>query len=358
MKNGRASQVFGRLGWRKAAIAACSLLCGLGLSASVMAEEPSAEHGAGAANPSTHKAAAQATLSASERRHLGFILLGTSGVLGAGMIGVFLLIRLRRRRRRGYDDPSSADFRGAQLVGVTSLVQDSGRRVQAKADKSAPGGETTVEAHASSRVDFAPEQSSSQSMCPKCSRLFPSTLVVCPYDSATLLRVPERSRAKPARRTEQSLERLVCTGCDRRYEPGISFCYHDGLPLMQDTRERARQAPTFKACEDCGWEGQTDDALCPHDGGELIEIDASDSTKIAPTIPMMVCPKCRNFGPPGKAFCPDDGELLTPLVNVRVTEFPAHGFGPRRKVCETCGTEHSGHAQYCSCDGSKLVALN
>lgn len=354
MVDRQSSQWLGRLGRRKLAVAVCGLVCGLSLTASA-AEPPAADEPARAKGDADSLPA----MSGPERRELGYILLGTSCALGAGMVGIFLYIRRRRREQALFEFDADAFARKASARRRRTPLEASASRVERSADNATVGAETVLEALGDSQVGFAAHASSVQGReCPKCSRTYPSTILVCPYDSS-----PLRDRRKKRRRSARAskagrLDRQVCSGCDRRYANDVDYCYHDGLPLAQDTRERAHDAPTFKACEECGWEAETDEALCPHDGSELVEIDASDSTRIAPTIPMMICPKCREYGAPGVAFCPNDGELLTPLTNVRMTEFPAHGFGPRRKVCEECGAEHSGHASYCSHDGAQLVALN
>ena len=131
-----------------------------------------------------------------------------------------------------------------------------------------------------------------------------------------------------------------------------------GMPLVEDTSEAAQDATVFRACETCGWEGEIDQRTCPEDGSELLVVDPSDSTSVAPTIPLLICPRCREYAPPGTAHCPEDGEVLTPLSNIRMTELPRNGIGPRRKICRECGERFSGAADYCPRDGVKLVALN
>jgi hypothetical protein len=325
---------------------ACLLACMMivGVSASAAAEEPKGEGGP------------------EENRELGYILLGTSCALGLGMAGALLFVRRRRR------DEALLDFEGfgasdeRAFTPSRRTMEASGRTADASQDSTSVSTQTVLD-EVESSVGFAQQMGGEPAReCPKCSRTFPSTIVVCPYDAATL-RPAKKTRKRNRRRKNKrhGLERMACTGCERRYEAGVDFCYHDGLPLMQDTRERSYDAPSFKACERCGWEGLADDqTLCPTDScsHELIEIDPSDSTHVQPTIPMTICPTCREYGTPGQAFCPNDGDVFTPLLNMRSTEFPARGFGPRRKACGECGAEHGGHAAYCSNDGSRLIALN
>jgi ferredoxin len=338
------------------------LVCLVGLSTNAMAEEParaeSQPQSASDDKPEDH-------------RQLGYLLIGTSCALGLGMAGVLMFIRRRRR------DMALLDFEGFRSIGESDFsptphtIEASGRRADSSSKPASISAEAVLESMDAPSAGFAPNQSREpRRECPRCSRTYPATIVVCPYDAATLRPArQETGGGRSKKRGQHGLERMACTGCERRYEANVDFCYHDGLPLMQDTRERAYGAPSFKACERCGWEGEADDqTLCPNDAcsdesssdraSKLIEIDPSDSTHVRPTIPMTICPTCREYGTPGTAFCPNDGDVFTPLLNMRVTKFRTGGFGPRRKMCTECGAEHGGHAFYCGNDGARLVALN
>lgn len=156
------------------------------------------------------------------------------------------------------------------------------------------------------------------------------------------------------------LDRLVCAGCDRRYSMEAQFCYHDGLPLQQDTTQLAQISTNFTVCKSCGWEsdlGVEHPSSCPHKKETWTTIDVSEAA-VVPMIPMMVCPKCGRFGAPGQLHCPVDHELMSPLLDTHSPELPLRGFGPRRKVCIECGEAHGPAARYCSEDGSELVARN
>jgi|GEM_PF-4062100 len=156
------------------------------------------------------------------------------------------------------------------------------------------------------------------------------------------------------------LNRLVCSGCDRRYSMEAQFCYHDGLPLQQDTAQLAQISTSLTVCKSCGWEsdlGIEHPKDCPHKMDTWTTIDVSESA-VLPMIPMMVCPKCGQFGAPGQVHCPVDHEFMSPLLDTHNPELPLHGFGPRRKVCIECGEAHGPAARYCSEDGSELVARN
>lgn len=341
-------------------MALCALACLLGVSTAATAQEPEPE---ASESEAVKKAAQQES---PEREKLGYILLGTSFALGLGMVGGYFFVRRRQRRDEAlFDFEDFAPVNEADFSNHRRMVA-SGRRRDGASDGQGSSPDSVLEALGTSEVDFTPQQQLAEPKreCPKCSRTFPATILVCPYDSVALRPAHKKTARRRRQKRADGLERLVCTGCERRYGLGVDYCYHDGLPLMQDTRERADHAPTFKACEKCGWEGVADNgssdeaALCPNDGHELVAIDPSDSTHVQPTIPMTICPTCREYGKFGVAFCPNDGDVLMPVINMRVTEFPARGFGPRRKVCSECGTEHSGQAAYCSQDGSKLVSLN
>lgn len=329
-------------------LAWCALACLMGGATAALAKAPASEQA-----PSTKSL---------EREKLGYILLGTSCALGLGMVAGYFFVRRRQRR-----DEQSFDFEDLGLVSEVDLsnhrrTAGAGQRRDGASEQQGASHNSVLEALGTSELGFAPPQRWAESgrECPECSRTFSSTILVCPYDSVALRPAHrKKSQRRHLAGSLDGLDRLVCTGCERRYELGIEYCYHDGLPLMQDTRDRAEHAPTFKACEKCGWETDVaDEMLCPNDDHELVAIDPSDSTRVQPAIPMTMCPTCREYGAPGVAFCPNDGEVFMPVINMRVTEFPARGFGPRRKVCSECGAEHGGQAAYCSNDGSKLVSLN
>lgn len=196
-----------------------------------------------------------------------------------------------------------------------------------------------------------------QRICPDCGERFPQSVVLCPYDSTPLSKIEEGTpQASPS--DETVLERQRCPGCGRRFEAGPDYCYHDGMRLRQDTVEDAEDAPVFKVCETCGWEGQAEDRLCPRDGRELTVVDPSEESRISPPIPVLVCPECGEYAAPGSGRCPEDGAALTPLENAHQTELPGYGFGPRRKICQECGGKFNSSARYCTKDGSELVPMN
>lgn len=171
-----------------------------------------------------------------------------------------------------------------------------------------------------------------------------------------------RALSEQARFAEfYGLNRLVCSGCDRRYSMEAQFCYHDGLPLMQDTAQLAQISASFQVCKNCGWEsdlGEEHPKTCSAGEATWTTIDVAKSASILPMIPMMICPHCGLLGAPGQVHCPVDLEFMSPLLDIHNPELPLRGFGPRRKVCSTCGEAHGPAARYCSEDGSELVTLN
>lgn len=192
--------------------------------------------------------------------------------------------------------------------------------------------------------------------CPQCKRTYETIFELCPYD-ATKLRAVSPSSGQ-ARAKRKPLGRLKCSSCERRYELGARYCYADGLPLVPDTDEEAATAPRITVCQACGFEGGEKDRLCPRDNEPLTVIEPNDNSRVAPTIPLLLCKTCRRYASPGTVHCPHDGELLSPVLNARIMALSPTGFGVRRKLCRKCGTRFSGAATFCSHDGTKLTPIN
>ena len=299
---------------------------------------------------------AAASTSEDKQSQMTLILLGSLCAMGLGMLAGYVFVRRRNKREPFFDFDDDAQYGSFGFQQSPRTLEASSATVERSTEETGSPTEAVMEALGQSTMDYGQGQGNQMRECPRCSREFEATMVVCPYDS-TPLRPVQKARSRRRRKSTRHLDRLVCQGCDRRYTVGLDYCYHDGMPLVRDTEAKAVEAPAFRACENCGWEG-TDQEVCPRDGSELVEIDPADTTRVRPTIPLTICPKCREYGPPGKAHCPNDGTMLTPLVDVRVTEFPRGGFGPRRKICKECGEQFSSAARYCSHDGTRLVALN
>lgn len=300
--------------------------------------------------------------SASEKRRLGYALLGSSVAIGLMMVGAYAYLRRRQRRTRMGPvgvalSAGSRASRGRRRRSAASSTGATGSVIDPPAAVAGSWSETL----ARTTLEFDPTHGEELSReCPECSRAFDSTLLICPHDSTPLRSLPSGARRR-SREAPETLDRLKCKGCGRRHEMGVAFCYIDGRALSPDTRESTTKAPTFKACESCGWEGDAEQLTCPDcsdDDGELIAVDPAQTTPMTPAIPLTICPKCRVYGAPGQAYCADDGEVLEPLLSMRHATFPAHGFGPRRKICGDCGAQFGSFARYCSKDGSKLLALN
>ncbi|MFP4599618.1 MAG: hypothetical protein ACLFVJ_15265 [Persicimonas sp.] len=308
----------------------CALVV-LVLSAAALAADGD---GDGDGAPVAERAAETKDNHQSDNPQLGYLLLGSSMILGLALAGGYYYMR-RRRRRRAYPSFGRSPSRNFVGSGGRDLATRAmWRSVEVSSNKSVMISEGASE-------DLAPD------------KLISDRLGVVGF-------VPQgyHQSQNTGRDRAERLDQMACTGCGRRYARRVEFCYFDGLPLDRDTRQKRSEAPSFKACDSCGWEGDSEASACPNDGAELVEVDPTETAPIAPAIPMTVCPKCRHHGAPGQAFCPEDGEVLMPMVSVRLAKSPPRGFGPRRKVCNECGGEFSGHARFCSQDGSKLVALN
>jgi hypothetical protein len=191
--------------------------------------------------------------------------------------------------------------------------------------------------------------------CPTCSRRFGEAMVICPHDSTPLEPVIPRSR-RTARPALTGSRRPVCTSCGRRYQAAARHCYHDGARL---TAESPAVVPIIRVCRDCGFETMDEYGSCDCETPDMVEIDPSDSQVVMPTIPMMHCRRCdfRSVGG-STTHCPHDGDLMYPIMNVRMNALPPTGIGPRRKVCTECGRKSSPAAHYCAYDGTKLEHLN
>lgn len=291
-----------------------------------------------------------------------YLLLGSSLALGLGIFGFYWVLRRRRERRYfsfedvHYDDELLMDrLNGENTLGATrSIIR------QREPQSAGPGGvfDDNTGSHRSDSNKITIEE---------------LTRSHAHFYASQDLESPAEKSFSPRRKLRQSvgdqalfdeqygLERLVCSGCDRRYGMGAQYCYHDGLPLMQDTRQLAQISTRFKLCKKCGWEsdlGTEHPESCSNFHDNLFEIDAADLSTVLPMLPMMVCPSCGNLGAPGQTHCAADAQLLRPLLDIRSPELPLHGFGPRRKVCTECGAAHGPSTHFCTQDGSALVVLN
>ncbi len=268
-----------------------------------------------------------------------------------------LVVRAMRRRQLVFNE-GAAMLATSEQSATPALSLEQAHVVPAVArETSAMISGNVVAQAAATQMVFSANPQASKRECPRCHRLFHAHFELCPYDASALRAAPRNPHALVSR-TKSPIQRSQCTNCGRRYENGARYCYIDGLPLIPDTREDAATANAIRVCRSCGVEAKPKEVLCRHDGTELTIIEPSDSTQVAPTIPLLVCKKCRDYAMPGTAFCPNDGELLTPILNARITALPASGFGPRRKLCRKCGTRYSDVCRFCSQDGTRLTPIN
>lgn len=192
--------------------------------------------------------------------------------------------------------------------------------------------------------------------CPKCDRKFPGVFEVCPFDMTRLRPLDGKGPGKS--RPRHPLPRRHCPQCHRRFGPSAKFCYHDGTKLATDTAEAAERAPSLYVCRSCGLETMDATETCPHDGEPMEHLDPGERGFVSPTIPFHGCRQCGHLGPPSETVCPVDGSMMLPEISARVTELPPTGYGPRRKVCKTCGTLFGAHGKHCAYDGDELLSLN
>lgn len=157
-------------------------------------------------------------------------------------------------------------------------------------------------------------------------------------------------------RLDTTVSVRVCPRCERRYDIGATFCPQDGATL-EDFEDRLPLLNTASplVCTECGKE-QASGTFCPEDGARLVSRDP-DADGYVP-MPVVVCPRCHREFLHGEGSCPDDGEVLLPVVGRKTGGLPMTGIGPKSKICAECGTRYSSEATFCGKDGSSLVNLN
>ena len=181
--------------------------------------------------------------------------------------------------------------------------------------------------------------------CPTCAHTFVETLVMCPFDGSLLepfLEPPQHDNG-------------CCPDCARTFEPSARFCYVDGK-MLSNRVDSFSATKTFHACEGCGTEWTDDE----HRSCGCMDAPTTISKQLtqAPLVPISKCKQCGYVGAQSQLFCPNDGRVLEPIVNIHHEVFPASGFGPMRAICPDCGTSHGRNAKYCSRDGAVLILLN
>ena len=188
--------------------------------------------------------------------------------------------------------------------------------------------------------------------CPECGRHFDETLSVCPFDATPLRGV--RRRQKVMADSSQS-PAPTCTSCGRRYEDGATHCRHDGVELRM--KQQWDKSPSVHVCKSCGVESLDGPSECCEDSDWSV-VEPSETGPVPPLFPLAMCPACHHVAGPGESHCPHDHEVLRPILDMRIQVLSITGQGPRRKVCETCGTQYSISASFCAHDGKGLVDLN
>lgn len=335
-----------------------SLLLGLSIAAPAAAENAGTTEST--SSPSARSAQNESPAATPPRgtdsRLFGYILLGTSGLMGFGLFGVLVALRRRRRRRLfdfdkvHFDDENFRDRVNAEhILGPPRSII---RQVPTPPDTPPKLDDALSASQNTGRADRAD--------------------IASAFDQFARAAAVLHSRARKGsarrkffgpgaqRRLEDELERLVCSGCQRRYRLGVRFCYQDGKPLMRDSSTMARSAPSFSACKACGWEGGADAAAAHQcqSGPDIIELNPSALAGGPPILPMMTCPACAQIFAPTQTRCPDDAHELSPLTDTSSPEFPFRGFGPRRKICGECGALYGPAARFCTLDGADLLLLN
>ena len=288
--------------------------------------------------------------------HLGFIGLelglGLGFLLGLSAFALWAFVARRRARALESREVSQEALLKAELAATETPDHSPRARVDSGLQQVDPLRERRMPEQMvfSSFGDVPPRR------CPKCDRKYPGVFEVCPFDM-TRLRPVEGKGGGPAG-PRHPLPRRYCSQCQRRFGPSAKFCYHDGTKLATDTAEAADRAPSLYVCRTCGLETREPTARCPHDDEVMEHLDPGERGFVAPTIPFHRCRQCGHLGPPTETTCPVDGALMLPEISARVTELPPTGYGPRRKVCKTCGSLFGAQSKHCAYDGDELLPLN
>ncbi len=281
--------------------------------------------------------------------------------IGAALImgGIYMVHRARQRHLYDIEEDAFAPRRDRpprrEVQPADPLMSVA---TQLSADQSSP--HALAIQRGAERPLFALRTDGHAKECPACHRNFASWMAVCPVDATPLEDLIARRRAGRSAKGKTALQRLRCPSCERRFAEDARLCPYDGLQLVRDTAEEAAVAPPTTICRSCG--ADVTDALgrichCGEDFDPLT-LDPSDVSNRPPAVPLTVCPRCRAWGSFGQTHCPHDGELLMPVTELEANALPATGYGPRRKVCRTCGVHFSGAYLFCSFDGTELTSIH
>lgn len=190
-----------------------------------------------------------------------------------------------------------------------------------------------------------------QRKCPTCSKSFHESLVICPNDQTPLVVQDELVQKK---RVVEARELPTCPECARRYDSGANFCRADGKKLVVG----AEHALSVWVCLHCGDESAHVLKKCCA-SPEVVKVDPSSTEYVTPLLPLMSCPMCHGVTSHSASLvCAIDATPLIPMLNLKRTCIAPLGVGPRRRICERCGRQHSKSAKYCAHDGSVLKEMN
>jgi len=190
-----------------------------------------------------------------------------------------------------------------------------------------------------------------QRRCPKCSKNFHESLVICPHDQTPLVIQDEQVQKK---RVLEARALPTCPECARRYDSHAKFCRVDGKRLITG----ADHALTLWVCRTCGAESAHLLKKCCQ-APDIEKVDPSSTEVVVPVLPLMICPMCHaTTSHSDSLVCAVDKSPLIPMLNAKKTCVAPLGVGPRRRICEQCGRQHSKAASFCTHDGSTLKEMN
>ncbi len=114
---------------------------------------------------------------------------------------------------------------------------------------------------------------------------------------------------------------------------------------------QAATSVPIKICPTCREEYPGEAIFCASDGNRLVVF--SPANPLGPT--GGVCPVCAQGYDPGVAVCPKHGEPLVPApVQMELRRSAAIGH----RICPVCGTQFDGDSQFCGKCGAALVPVN
>ena len=114
-------------------------------------------------------------------------------------------------------------------------------------------------------------------------------------------------------------------------------------------------APLPQMCPTCKMSFPPGRGFCPHDGNQLVRMVSS----MAPRGKVGgICPTCEQGFDPGVQKCPVDGDTLVPAP-VFQTAFAGNcGHEAGEKICPECGARTRPPSRFCETDGAELRPLH